>query len=439
MFQKIFQQIWQWLKNIYQNIYQKWFYPTNENSYNNFINSEFTAVKPLSDAECENYFLQMLEGVNKGWDWVQINRFFVALENRATLKKWTEWLQKFGEKNLKSTTTNHELGRRLLLFSERSKEQPELKDLGAIANQIAQELLARKITENPEVSQDKPSAAIPAETLNINPIDSNINSNPNTLGQWGYISNSQILTTYNQEISNTNPTINHPEAENISLPVQEYQNYSSNSYYDYNAEQWFEHGLKQLDNHDYNGALSSFHRTLELNIYHYKAWHNLGNVLSHLGRNQEAINAYDRALAIKPDLSPAWNNKGDILFDLGQTEAAIASYNRSLEIQPNNAETWFNRGMAFSRLALWEEAITSWDKSLEIKPNDYETWFNRGLALGALEKWQEAIISWDKALEIKPDLQDAWVNKGIAFQKLGKYTEAIAANNQAIWLQNNRS
>jgi Flp pilus assembly protein TadD len=38
--------------------------------------------------------------------------------------------------------------------------------------------------------------------------------------------------------------------------------------------------------------------------------------------------SYDRALAIKPDKDEAWNNRGIVLGNLGRNEEAINSYDK---------------------------------------------------------------------------------------------------------------
>ena len=39
------------------------------------------------------------------------------------------------------------------------------------------------------------------------------------------------------------------------------------------------------------------------------AWYYRGIALHHLGRNEQAIASYDKAIEIKPDLQDAWYNK----------------------------------------------------------------------------------------------------------------------------------
>ncbi|MEG4282183.1 CHAT domain-containing protein, partial [Microcoleus sp. A006_D1] len=144
-----------------------------------------------------------------------------------------------------------------------------------------------------------------------------------------------------------------------------------------------------------------------------------------LGKYEEAIASYDKALEIKPDKHEAWYNRGIALRNLGKYEEAIASYDKALEIKPDKHEAWNNRGLALYKLGKFEEAIASYDKALEFKPDDHEAWYNRGIALYNLGKFEEAIASYDKALEIKPDFHEAWINRGNTVASAPRYNHLI--------------
>ena len=56
------------------------------------------------------------------------------------------------------------------------------------------------------------------------------------------------------------------------------------------------------------------------------------------GKLEEAIEAYNKALAIKPDYAEAYNNMGNALKEQGKLEEAIEAYNKALAIKPDYAE-----------------------------------------------------------------------------------------------------
>ena len=55
-------------------------------------------------------------------------------------------------------------------------------------------------------------------------------------------------------------------------------------------------------------------------------WGNKGLALYESGNYEEAIVAFDKALAIDPNLASAWNNKGLALYESGSYGKAITAY-----------------------------------------------------------------------------------------------------------------
>ena len=63
---------------------------------------------------------------------------------------------------------------------------------------------------------------------------------------------------------------------------------------------------------------------------------NKGLCFSNLGKDEEAIGYYDKAISLDPNYSNAWINKGVILSDNRDFETAIRCYQTALGSDPNN-------------------------------------------------------------------------------------------------------
>lgn len=69
--------------------------------------------------------------------------------------------------------------------------------------------------------------------------------------------------------------------------------------------------------------------------------HKLGATLSSLGRYDEALVAFQRALELyqqsgdESSIGVLWNNIGSVYKNMGRFEDAVAAYQRSLEISNN--------------------------------------------------------------------------------------------------------
>src|SRR3989339_234194 len=165
-----------------------------------------------------------------------------------------------------------------------------------------------------------------------------------------------------------------------------------------------------------------------------EAWEliNKGIALGNLGRQQEAIACYDKALEIDPRDASVWSNKGAALGNLGIYQEEIACYDKAIEIDQRHAASWYNKGITLGNLDRPQEAIACYDKAIEIDPKYARPWYNKGNVLGSLGMYKEAIACYDKALEIDPRDVFVWSNKGTSLGNLGRYQEAIACYDKAI-------
>jgi tetratricopeptide (TPR) repeat protein len=142
---------------------------------------------------------------------------------------------------------------------------------------------------------------------------------------------------------------------------------------------------------------------------------------------EEALEAYEKAIKLRPDYSLAWNNKGYSLHDLKRYKEALAAYEKALELDPDDPIAWNNKGAALNDLERYEEALEALEKSIELNPEYAKSWKHKGLALNCLERHDEALEALNKALELDPDYASAWNNKGVALEKLGRDAEAKKA------------
>ena len=94
-----------------------------------------------------------------------------------------------------------------------------------------------------------------------------------------------------------------------------------------------------------------------------------------------------------------WRNKGGALYSLGKYDEAIECYDKAIQIDPDSPVVWNNKGLALNSLGKYDEAIASYDKAIQIDPDDADVWNNKGLALNSLGKYDEAIASYDRAIQ----------------------------------------
>ncbi len=187
--------------------------------------------------------------------------------------------------------------------------------------------------------------------------------------------------------------------------------------------------LRQLGRPD--EALRSFERALALKPDFAEAFINRGNAQRDLKRLDEALASYDQALARQPDHAEALISRGSTLQALGRPDNALACYDRALVLRPGSADAFINRGAALKQLRRLDESLASYDKVLTLRPDDVEALIGRGAVLHELKRLDDALANYDAALALNPDHPEASINRGHVLQDLKRFDEALASYRHA--------
>lgn len=201
----------------------------------------------------------------------------------------------------------------------------------------------------------------------------------------------------------------------------------------------------------------------------------LGNARHIQKRTPEAIDAYSRALASRPDKVESYRqlaelyrsqnriseaieiskaglrqhiNNGDLYTDLtwfyslaGRTEDAIAAGRSATQLLPKNPMGHTNLCRAYNEAKRPELAISSCNAALRLAPEDGETLFYLGRAYDELKNRTEAekfyrravtgLITFTKA---NPDYSDGYYLLGNAYAEVGENAKAVEAYNKCLEL-----
>jgi tetratricopeptide (TPR) repeat protein len=179
-------------------------------------------------------------------------------------------------------------------------------------------------------------------------------------------------------------------------------------------------------------ALAAFDRALAIDPQDAEAHNYRGLALAQLGRTDEALTVFDCALAIDPQDARIHYSRGVVLAKLGRMHEALAAFDEALKINPQFANVHYQRGVVLAQLGRMDEALAAFDRSLAIDPQDAEAHNYRGVALTELGRTDEALAAFDRALAIDP--QDAGIHysRGLALTQLGRMHEALAAFDEAL-------
>ena len=114
-------------------------------------------------------------------------------------------------------------------------------------------------------------------------------------------------------------------------------------------------------------------------------------------------------MRFNPDSAEALHNRGNILARLKRFDDALESFNRSLAIKPTAyAQAWVNRGLLLQEMKRFGEAMESFTRALAIDPRDAAALRNRGkLAWMEFDDYETARDNLERAVANDPDFPDA--------------------------------
>jgi len=141
----------------------------------------------------------------------------------------------------------------------------------------------------------------------------------------------------------------------------------------------------------YQEAETQFNIVLNKQPNHYRALQNLALCLKELDKQQESLAVSSRMLAIKEsDLS--CNNHGTILKEMGRNEEALKYFNRAIELNPKYAPAYCNAGLMMLELGDPELAIIHYKYAIALDDQDPSFYHNLAFAYFAANKYAEG---WD--------------------------------------------
>lgn len=127
------------------------------------------------------------------------------------------------------------------------------------------------------------------------------------------------------------------------------------------------------DDNEYAVAVAKLEKLIEQFPEYYRAWDRLGLCLEALGKNEEAVAAYKRAIVInRGEIRPSpWPslNLGTLLIQMGQLQEAEIHLRQAVGIDPEFAQGHYKLGLALEKLKRYESSANSLRRAAELDPS----------------------------------------------------------------------
>ncbi len=236
------------------------------------------------------------------------------------------------------------------------------------------------------------------------------------------------------------------------------------------AEYWLDQGYRADQRGDRDEALAFFQMAAVVAPELVAAWHQSGHALFALKRYDEAIQAYERVLAL--DQSPT----ADVVHALGQAylsagnptlardvldrglliypnqrefflvmaetyrqEADLATadgwYGRILQRWPDDAQTWANRAEVAAADERWVDAAGYLQEATANQPTDIGYWLALAAAAAAADNVRLATDAYQQSMALRPDDPSIWLRAGRFLADTNQPDEARAALEHVLAVQ----
>ncbi len=199
----------------------------------------------------------------------------------------------------------------------------------------------------------------------------------------------------------------------------------------------FDRGNALLQQKSFEKALEKYNELLKTDSNYFQAWTNRGYALAGMQQYEEMQKSCSTATIIKPTAVYAWNCLGEALHNLKRPQEAIVAFNKAIALAPsepilliNKSESLKAMGKEAESLAVTKEVIQVLEQKEAVEGKEAIS-SEFAVALTFLgngyrqrEQYQKAFESYDRALQYSPDYFPARIGKGISLTQAQQFQQA---------------
>ncbi|MDB9445736.1 tetratricopeptide repeat-containing S1 family peptidase [Anabaena sp. CS-542/02] len=192
------------------------------------------------------------------------------------------------------------------------------------------------------------------------------------------------------------------------------------------ARSWIERGnqLWRLRRHD--EAVQAFDRAIaQKPAFIDLAYYGQGLALGSSGQLTEAAAALELAVKARPDFVPAWYHLSSVYGGLQQLDRALDAINQAIKLEPGNPNLYNQKRGVLSDLKRYAEAELAMNQAIKLSPRP-AFYNNRGIVYVNQQKWDLALADFTQAIGINRNDDLAYYNRGVVYADLQKWDLALA-------------
>jgi tetratricopeptide (TPR) repeat protein len=179
-------------------------------------------------------------------------------------------------------------------------------------------------------------------------------------------------------------------------------------------------------------AIQAYQNAIALAPEQKSPWNNLGILYRKLGRYTEAFTSFQKAVEQNASDALGWNGLGDVYLETGRNTDAVYAYLKAIELSPDYAHSWSGLGKSYMEEGQLDDSLAAHQKAIEIDRRTVDSWFGLGIIHRMKGNAEHASIAFQTALELDPKNALAWNELGNLYYNAGAFDKAMRSYQKSI-------
>lgn len=158
----------------------------------------------------------------------------------------------------------------------------------------------------------------------------------------------------------------------------------------------------------------------------------LALALAEMGNIAEAIEAYEKILALQSETLLPWNNLGKLYLEVNNLPRAREAYKSALKRNPEDVVAWVGLANVYEKMNLLQESIGAYRKALRIVPDYPQALLNVGSVLEKINRFDKATRAYELLLAKDKNHLTAWQRLATVYSKQNLPEKAVNTLKSAL-------
>ncbi len=183
-------------------------------------------------------------------------------------------------------------------------------------------------------------------------------------------------------------------------------------------------GIRRFRAGDFEGAIESFRRAIEVDPEYGPAYVSLGTAYMRLDRLSEAARTFRRAIDVDPDDASAYVGLGQTLKLQSAPDEAIEALETALELEPGNADATYTLALIYLDTGDLDQEQEYLERTVELEPRNSLAQSRLADIYLAQERYPEAVRALRAALTGRQPVEHVHTRLAQAYYKMGDVERA---------------